>query len=396
MMGLSACGGGGSTNQFVSAPSEGDGSGGGGGTGGTISNAGIYISVATQEQAVTTALHKFYNYDVPCSVPANASSSQDIECLLNIRELDLFSQGLKLEFNVPAGMCDYIGDTPYWFYNRPAGYGPTSVTVTVDDQASTSSCTYKGNDGVSHAGTMSGHMCTFPGGTATVEGGTTCDYDYTASGGPNCCQGAAILSTNYTTSGGTFTSAVDTKAWGGSIGLCAAGPYLPTGSGWIYNATSGYPYTQVRTGLAGFNQYYKIAAPLYLGSADNAYAANFWDWADYASGSHPTSTLPLPMKYSTDALGNTLPRKANPSYTFLCYDASMEVKHRIRLYINEWDKSIDFLNYMNAATRATANPDATGTCDVDDSAEDCDDIPGWNLYQSLYPTSFPGYDLSNR
>jgi hypothetical protein len=397
MMGLAACGGGaGGGNQFVSAPSDGGGTGGGG-TGGTISNAGMYVAVAQQDQPVVTALHKFYNYDTPCSITPGAS--QDIECLLNIRELDLFSQGLKLEFNVPAGMCDYIGDLPYWYYNRPAGYGPTAVTVNVDDAASTSSCTYNANSGGAVAGVMAGHTCIFPGGSATVEGGVSCAYDYSTSGGPNCCSGTYTLTTNYKPPVGAATvTTLPNKSWGGTIGKCAGGPAYVSGSGWTTNSVSGMPYVQIRNGLSGTNKYYKIAAPISLKSADNTFAANFWDWTDYQGSTHPAATLPLPMKYSTDLLGNALPlnTRPNPAYTFTCLDTAYEVKHRIRLYINEWDESSQFINYLSPATRATSTPDAVpgSTCDI--TNDTCDDFPGWNWYQAFAPTAFPFHDFSTR
>ena len=393
MMGLAACGGG-SSNQFISAPSSGTG----GGTGGVVSSTGIYITVADQTQSVVTSLHQFYNYGTPCTI-ASGAASQDIQCLLNIRELDLFQQGLKFEFNVPAGMCDYIGDSPYWYFNRQAGYGPKAVSVTVNDATSTGSCTYTNNSGTTVAGVISGHDCTFPGGSVAVEGTTTCAYDYSADGGPNCCEGLYALTTTYTDASGTKTTTFSPKKdWGGKIGKCAAGPFLESDSGWTFNSTSGYPYQQIRTGAAGFNSTYKIKAPITMAYADNTYAANFWDWTSYAAGSLSAAALPLPLSYNSDKLGNTLPVKANNAYTFYCYDTAMEVKHRVRLYINEWDVSSQFLTYIgsDATARAGATPDAVSTATCDITNDVCDDIPGWNYYKAVYPLAFPNHDFGAR
>lgn len=99
------------------------------------------------------------------------------------------------------------------------------------------------------------------------------------------------------------------------------------------------------------------------------------------------------MKYNTDKLSNVLPRKANPSYTFACLDAARETKHRIRLYINEWDVNSEFLKYMNAATRASATPDASASATCDITNDWCDDYSAWNYYQAEEPTAFPGHDF---
>jgi hypothetical protein len=393
MMGVSACGGG-SSNGFVSSPSTGGGTGGGtdsGGTGGVIQNNGIYINNISHEQPLVTYLHQFYQFNLPCTIPSTASDT-DIQCLLNVRELDFAHQGLKLEFNVPPGMCDYVSDLSYSFYNRRAGWGPQSIDMVIDDGDPTSnSCTVVDAAGTSHAGTISGHSCSWPGGVASTDGTVSCDYDYSDDEGPNCCQGSYNFSSSLKTAGATEATVISTinNKWGGYNGLCLAGPFLNADSGWKYNTKYGNPAEQIRVGINGFNHYYKIEGPISLNSANNTFGANFWDWTSYAIGLLSPSALPIAMQNNPDKFNIYTDTYANPNpaYVFNCLDQAMEVKHRIRLYINEWDTSSAFLAY-GVAGAVTNSPVATGNCDITNGA--CDDIAGW----SQYPTSYPNNDLT--
>jgi hypothetical protein len=392
MFGLSACGGG-ASNGFVSSPSNGGGGTDTGGIGGTVQSTGIFISMVPKDQPVTTYLHQFNNFNAPCTIVKGAAPT-DMQCLLNVRELDLYEQGLKMDLNIAPGMCDYVSDVPYSFYNRRPGHGPIAINIFIDDNApGTDACTVTKANGVVVAGVISGHSCNWAGGTATPDGTATCDYDYSTlpTPGPNCCEGIYSFNSSLKTVGATSFTSVNTtgNSWKGNNSLCLAGPYLDSTSGWKYNSKTGAPYEQIRPAkVVGFNQYYTIKAPITLNGADNTYAANFWDWTSYAAGALSNAALPTAMKNSADALGIFASVSPHPSYDFTCYDQAMEVKHRIRVYINEWDTDTAFTNYAAALTepaRVLFSPVATGACDL--TGGPCDDIWGWSQYTITYPNS---------
>lgn len=380
---LSSCGANKASGSSYTLPSTDPG---GGGTGGAVSSAGMMINVVQQTQNVVTYLHKFNNFSSTCMIPANASSKQDIQCLLNVRELDLFHQGLKFEYNVPAGLCDYISETPSWYYNQAAGYGPQVVTV-YQDQATpgNSTCSLKRlAGGPSIAGVMNGDLCTFANNavTAKASGTATCLYDYSGAGGPNCCGGSYTYSKTVHPATGSDTVNVENLSWGGSPGLCAGSVANVAGSGFS-KGLSGYPNETIHTGIRGLNLSYKIEAPINLAGANNGFAANFFGWSNYAAGTYGAVTSPLAYSYSTDVLGNPVV-PTNVPYTFTCYDTAFEVRHRIRLYINEWDTSLAFSTYGASGNPTSASPESP-LQNCDGTSDDCDDVWGWSRMMSALP-----------
>ena len=77
------------------------------------------------------------------------SSTEDLYCMLDVMEGDLWYHEIELEYNVPPGMCSYLGFLPHWHFNYEVGYGPPYVaqerTSRVDDNNNTV-LTYVGCD----------------------------------------------------------------------------------------------------------------------------------------------------------------------------------------------------------------------------------------------------------
>ncbi len=62
-----------------------------------------------------------------CKISVNEDSTEDLYCILDVMEGDLFFHKLVLEYNIPAGMCDYSGFIVPFHYNQEVGTGPPNV-----------------------------------------------------------------------------------------------------------------------------------------------------------------------------------------------------------------------------------------------------------------------------
>ena len=62
-----------------------------------------------------------------CKIPIDQDSTEDLYCMFDIPEGDLFYNSLTFEYNVPPGMCDYLFFETHWHYNKRTGRGPGKV-----------------------------------------------------------------------------------------------------------------------------------------------------------------------------------------------------------------------------------------------------------------------------
>ena len=63
-----------------------------------------------------------------CKISVNEeSSTEDLFCILDVMEGDLWYHKINLKYNLPEGMCDYLGFLPHWHYNQLVGEGPPFV-----------------------------------------------------------------------------------------------------------------------------------------------------------------------------------------------------------------------------------------------------------------------------
>ena len=63
-----------------------------------------------------------------CKISVNEeSSTEDLYCILDVMEGDLWYHKINLKYNLPEGMCDYLGFLPHWHYNQVVGEGPAFV-----------------------------------------------------------------------------------------------------------------------------------------------------------------------------------------------------------------------------------------------------------------------------
>lgn len=345
---------------------------------------GFYVKVAST-LGISTLVHKFDDYGSACKIESTAAAT-DLLCMVNVREQDLHFWGLAFEVNLPRNMCKYLRETPYFYYNRPTGFGPKSIAVSVNASGIVTGCTVDGNNG-----TLSGTICTFPAGDGTVDasGVISCAYDYSADGGANCCMGKYSVSVA-TPDGVSSTSG----SYGGKYGACLSGP--ATHDDWLKNKDL-WPSALLQNVLeTGYNNggSYTIEAPLKVfGGWKNVYAANFFGWTAYTTSQAAwlAATRPKAIVPVTDLGLNPL-KSANEAYMYECLDESGEVKHRIRVYVNEWDTNENFAAYKAGSGDKTKSPNAAPTdrdgieCDVGSSVSGlCDDYYDWDRLGTDYP-----------
>ena len=62
-----------------------------------------------------------------CKIPVEQESTEDLYCIMDIMEGDLWFHSLVLEYNVPEDMCDFLDFQVSWHFNQKIGKGPSKV-----------------------------------------------------------------------------------------------------------------------------------------------------------------------------------------------------------------------------------------------------------------------------
>jgi hypothetical protein len=264
-----------------------------------------------------------FTYDVPCTVPdgtqANAPGADptkfDINCIVEMEELDMYFNGITLQYNVPSDMCTYFRyQTPYFFKFAP-GYGPPTAKSSVD---------------------ANGNITDI---ANTIDGVPYCPFDYSSSSGggttgPNCCFGTYTL-VQVTTSGTTFSP---NTPWGGSYADCLDGPAMDTQT----KTTLGFPEPSLAyVSGSGVNSTYVVASPISKTYSGNVFTANYFDH----TGATPNAFNPANGNTPPTAgvlgpyTGFQIPVQTESYFNFECLDRDDEIQARIRLSIRSWDKA---------------------------------------------------------
>ena len=346
-------------------------------------------------------------YSEKCTF-TSASVVNDLTCTVQAGELALYHDGLKLQYNVPANQCSYIGTLPYWYYNYEVGTGPTDVVVNVTKDSSgtvlSTSCSVDG-------GALS--SCT----TATPpsswndiefdiaeEISVKCKYDTSdEDGGANCCFGKYRLRTNIVTPDGSSLTDERGKAWGGSVEACIGGPGK---TDWDNKSAAGYPSYLIEKMTPGTprTKILKVTPPLETtGVRTNIPVANYFTQGihthgGYVGASATTSVYPYFVDPVSDRSGTLVPA-GNPHYIFDCLDQAFEVNFRVRMMVQEWDTVAALQTYITTGVSGPATADEPGSAPTDcpglvgeacNQAQDNDDfvrdIP-WTSFSNAFPTS---------
>jgi hypothetical protein len=311
----------------------------------------------------TMILHQDGNFSQPCS----AQAGTDMACILEADELDLYAQGMSLNYNVPTGMCSYMRMQPYFYYQYQPGIGPTQVTITTPPSGTPVET--DSNDGIPTSSNANQTKTIVSGYTSTT---ATCSADYTSSGGPNCCGGSysLTLTTPATSPSTSPVTTVSTQSWGGNPNNCLVGPGVDSQiheTGSPGDPRIGYPEASLFTldGVA-LNKNYVVQSPLTKGYVTNAYIANFWQ-------SGTTGYYPLLTTGPTTGAPNAIQGPnviagsiesgcqdgpfctGNPWYEFVCEDPASDYVARIRVMVRSWTSDVNFRSFIANQTNLPAN-----------------------------------------
>lgn len=365
-------------------PPEPEPSGPDGASDGLQSDDYFYVGVETTNDAIAHVRSATGFLDA-CAVSKDATSNEDITCIIDVPEADLYAKPLEIKHNVPSGgMCRYLVRYPYYFYNQEIGVGPEvlEATTTVSRNAS---------------GDVTGvaHNCTvdsvpYPGCTGIPEINATlslsgvnfaCTYDKSSSGKANCCSGAFDVTKTFID--GTTTVTTSSGVWGPEefSNACYGGwgknNPLKSDAGASVGPLAGI----IEFAKNGLQQVHKITPPAQLSKIPpsnraNMHVANFYgniaDWpsitgaADHTHVGYVLTAVPdnrtrKPYFIApVDDLNGTPIESTSDSYEFLCLDEAYEIKHRIRVYVRDWDVYSDYLAYI-ASEGAVQAPDRPAT-----------------------------------
>jgi hypothetical protein len=322
-----------------------------------------------------------------CSISATTNANEDIICIFDILELDAYMRNLGLQYNVPAGMCEYVTALPSYHWDQSPGYGPSAVTVVLTD-GQISDTSDPAQCGVTTL--AGGDLATACDDAAEVftplNESVQCVYDETANGDTykNCCFGDYELSyVEIDTAGGsTLFTATPDESWGQLSGECMGGGMR---GGWSFFNDDDVPMRSIiEVDSNGINTVLPLDANVDTHITAYSYQVN---WAEMEGGEHDhtgyldstTSTVPYAFE-PLDDLDGSFVQSTNHPYLFECWDSAQERIHRIRVYIREWNTLAEWTAYgASSGDASDYDPHLFGVegtdCDYDawDGNDTCND-----------------------
>ena len=336
-----------------------------------------------------------------CKIPVDQESTEDLYCMMDVMEGDLWFHEIVLKYNVPTGMCDYLDFYVPWHFNQKTGYGPSPVY-----QCNTPSCKGAGENSSLETETIYClERCTEYG---TGDGKTPwpwsregCEmqeetkYSHCAGGAShredpqrfcedldkseselaNCCLG------NYTLFDPDEESSE--ARWGGNLRDCIGGLGRTS---WENFNHDGFPIIlTTSTFKNGHSDTYNIPALIneYDGmrttvgletSGPTFITANYWTGVedkDFTSNSPKFYRAPRKGTQMESHL-ETFTTSGYPYLTWTCMDKAREIKHRIHLVIREWNTQEEYNSYKETSG-SRGDPDVVGAegsiCDYYESEE---------------------------
>lgn len=333
---------------------------------------------------VDSFLHRFGSVGTPCEIPkADADVPTDINCMLNMMEYDIWFHGFEYELNVPEGFCHFIEERPYGYYLAPAGAPPQSVQMEVVN-GNVTDCVV---DGVAAIG-FGGLSCNTGEGMLFADGTFHCEYNYnrTNPNRPNCCQGPLTAEITVFTPNdqGQLVGVIRVVniEGGGKYQNCIDSPhkYAPN---WPQTTESMPATTVLELGNASYTRTQRLPSDMELRATrpqtrSVTLLAGFHDWAAYAANPatwSTTRTVPRAFAPLMDkgrsgnfTAGTPIASVGDGSYQFSCLGPAGELRHRIRLYLNEWNTIEDFQEFKTNGDPSVADPNRVGLSGTDCAA----------------------------
>ena len=337
----------------------------------TYSNSAFYVGVlpppgvtmVTHAETVTTAgpVITQAGWSTQCTATGTLGTSstfQDVICIVEAEELDLYMQGYTLQVNVPAGMCSYFEYNPYYYYQFEPANGPTTVSLTVGTPSPDATFTHSGGSG-NGAATIS-----YDGTALHCSANYSDPILYPGVGGPNCCEGSYTLNT--TTTGATPPTVTSTATWGGQKSNCLVGPAMSSQP----KDKAGYPEPMVYAlNATSHTGTYVIASPVSQQLASNLAVSNYFlpTAASVAVGTAATATYGITQTSMAIQGPTGVAKPTNPYYEFGCLDAAADYIARIRVLVRAWSGDSAFAAAVSAgvyggnAQNASTEPSPFGS-----------------------------------
>lgn len=316
---------------------------------GAVDNTNMWIKVTAGGKQLRT--HRISNpavsltdpidYNLECSL-AVTGSSQDYVCIAEIEELDAFYNGASVTYNIPGSQCNYGRITPYWYYRYQVGRGKAFVRQQIE------------NGGAINWFTKDTQAAVFA--LDTTYANEKCPFDYRNIGGPNCCIGTyqyEIRTWNPSTAN-YDASVTNGKPWSGDPGACVDGPGTNT------KVFQRHPQFRIplpiykNIDLVGISGTIDSESPYTKLHSSNISFVNFFNPSDHAA----TTPQPLANITATDpvSLKEIFNGTPGDAYQIECLDRSATLKHRIRLYIREWNERSDLSAFSSGTAASSDNP----------------------------------------
>jgi hypothetical protein len=344
------------------------------------------------------------DFSSTCAIATNETSNKDLSCVLDVNEQDLYFHGLRIEYVLPSGMCDYVRFYNHWHYSWEVGSGPPAIYIRqyrndASDESGNPECFvlnsdmtwYPSNpflDGLPGDGAVlgTGADCQALTGAAGLELSSInvsnnvpqCIYNHKdTSEGPNCCYGSyyrinetidndtsvdAISKSSITTNSLTYNGS--TKP---NYSKCLAGPAMVDGA-WpktIGGIPMGVVYYTRDNGIA---ERYAISAPTKVHNIGHNQIVANWHAGVEGGTTHShtgavtgrTSLLPIFHDPVEDRSGDFVHLPGQSPYEFQCLDEDFEIKHRIRWYVREYNTQREFLTFLSNPVNGSQDADRTG------------------------------------
>ena len=348
---------------------DGDGDGDGGNDDGEIINEpsteNFEVQVNTSTK-YTVAISKNGDGESDCI----AQEGEDILCVVDMYELDMWTRGYTLNVAFPSDLCEYSGFYPYFYNYLPVGISPVAVYYSVDGDGNVvaPSAEHQASFGVGSTADIYYFLPfgwvphdTLFGAAASAAGDLRCPWDYSKvdSKAPNCCQGDYTL---YSVSGGELS---DTESeWGGKIGNCFDGPGIQDypSQGGALDSLNGLPVYLLNylDGDNGDSYSFKTSSPdsqTSIMGFGQIYAANYYNFGSGA-GDHVDDGPPMLTRTIASIWGTPSLINSSAHYQYDCFDEAMEVKARIRVVAREWNEYTELLGFL---TTGSGDWDTVGT-----------------------------------
>ncbi len=381
-----------------------------------------------------------------CKIPIDEeSTTEDMYCMFEVLEGDLFFHELRFEYNAPPGMCDFVFFQTHWHYNQKSGYGPETVYKRKRYKPDRQFCPIRDFSGLCSDGCKETRLsadvdlserkvsCDKEDGedyclldernigpdedTCKETASEVCQYNNTHSKeeGENCCIGEYDLYTFDKKRSPKKSEEPESEdvSWGGDLRQCIGG--LGRFAWEDGYSPDGFPSILIENSKAGLRKTYQI--PAIIEKLDAKYKTRSCD-----GGVHPKQRsfvtanhwigikdgTDRPKFYNSDDKNNVpdkhiyLKKPGYPYITFECKDQAYEVKHRIHLIIREWNSTEEFKDFKSGGT---GDPDVAGKAgddceyyeDGDYKLEDgtCNDMMDVEDWTATCGDKYPKLDYSN-